>query len=152
MASQRVRFQVLARDGFRCQYCGAASTDDGIRLEVDHILPRANGGTDDLDNLITACHICNRGKSSMVIEAMPERKTYAVELPPPPVAPRPPPIPRPAPIPVVVMEKPRVSPHPRRRLRRVPWSDDLFTDDQLAIVARVQRLGRPSTEDEEPTQ
>lgn len=139
LASQRTRFLVLARDGFRCQYCGAASTDEGVRLEVDHIYPQARGGTDDPENLITACHVCNRGKSSMILERVPERKPLPVELPPPPRPAR-----RPAPVPVVVMDKPRTSPHPRKRLRQVPWSDEVFTDDQLAIIAGVQNRGKPA--------
>lgn len=137
-ASQRTRFQVLARDGFRCQYCGAASTDEGIRLEVDHIYPQARGGTDDLDNLITACYPCNRGKAAMVIERTPERKPLQVELPPPP------PRTRRAPAPTLVVEKPRVSPHPRKRLRQVPWSDEVFTEDQLAIIRAVQDRRSPA--------
>jgi hypothetical protein len=46
---------------------------------------------------------------------------------------------RPKPAPVV---KAQVSPHKRRRLRTVKWRDDLFTPDQLAIIARVQNRGR----------
>jgi len=34
-------------------------------LEVDHILARANGGTDEFLNLVTACAPCNRGKSAV---------------------------------------------------------------------------------------
>lgn len=139
-----MRFHALARDGFRCQYCGAASTDEDVRLEVDHILPLSRGGSDDIDNLITACHVCNRGKGSMIHEALPERKAYAVELPAPPRRPEPRHEPRPyrPPVPVVVMDQRTPSPHPRRRLRQVPWSDEVFTLEQLAIVARVQNRGR----------
>ena len=129
LASQRVRFQVLARDGFRCQYCGAASTDEGVRLEVDHVYPQALGGTDDLDNLVTACYVCNRGKSAMVLDKLPE--TVA------PVTPTLPPVRRTR-APIVRDVQRAVSPHPRKRLRQVPWSDEVFTSDQLDIIARVQ--------------
>lgn len=44
----------------RCQYCGA----DGA-TEVEHILPRAKGGTDALENLTLACGPCNRRKSAV---------------------------------------------------------------------------------------
>ncbi len=37
-----------------------------------------------------------------------------------------------------------VSPHPRKPKRRVKWRDDVFTPDQMAIIARVQNRGRPS--------
>ena len=58
-----IRFQVFKRDRFTCQYCGRS----GVELEVDHIQPLASGGTNDLDNLITACKDCNRGKRDMPV-------------------------------------------------------------------------------------
>jgi hypothetical protein len=68
--SKRVRFEVFKRDEFACQYCGA--TPPSAILEVDHIDPVANGGTDDLDNLITACFACNRGKSAVPLSVVPQ--------------------------------------------------------------------------------
>jgi hypothetical protein len=59
--SKKTRFEVFKRDGFACQYCGRNS--ETVVLEVDHIDPKANGGSDDSINLITACFDCNRGKS-----------------------------------------------------------------------------------------
>lgn len=53
------RFSVLKRDNFTCQYCGKA----GGRLEVDHVKPICQGGSDEMDNLKTACFECNRGKT-----------------------------------------------------------------------------------------
>jgi hypothetical protein len=50
----------LERDNFRCQYCGKNGKD--VSLEVDHIIPKAEGWTDDFDNLITCCRECNIGK------------------------------------------------------------------------------------------
>jgi hypothetical protein len=58
--SKRIRFAVLERDHFACQYCGARPPD--TILQVDHIHPRSAGGTDEMDNLITACWVCNLGK------------------------------------------------------------------------------------------
>lgn len=60
--SLRTRIRILARDGHRCIYCGATSRD--TRLEVDHIVPRSVGGTNDDANLITACWACNNGKGA----------------------------------------------------------------------------------------
>lgn len=54
------RFLILRRDGFTCQYCGKKPPE--VSLEVDHIVPRSKGGSDDDGNLITACFDCNRGK------------------------------------------------------------------------------------------
>jgi len=39
---KRTRFEVLKRDRFRCQYCGASAPD--ALLHVDHIVPVAKGG------------------------------------------------------------------------------------------------------------
>lgn len=56
-----IRFEVFKRDSFTCQYCGAKAPD--VILEVDHIIPVKEGGTDGIMNLITSCRDCNRGKS-----------------------------------------------------------------------------------------
>lgn len=61
------RFQVLARDGFRCVYCGA--TAKTTTLHVDHLVPVVKGGTDDMVNLVTSCAECNLGKGDR--EALP---------------------------------------------------------------------------------
>jgi len=57
----RIRHEVFKRDGYRCRECGA-SRDEGATLEIDHIVPVANGGTNDIENLQTLCKKCNRGK------------------------------------------------------------------------------------------
>jgi hypothetical protein len=36
-----------------------------VVLEIDHVVPRAEGGTDDEINLVASCWECNRGKSSV---------------------------------------------------------------------------------------
>lgn len=56
-----IRWAVLQRDGFRCRYCGQEAAD-GVRLEVDHVVPRSAGGSDNMSNLLTACEECNQGK------------------------------------------------------------------------------------------
>lgn len=63
--SDKKRFMVMERDGFKCRYCGA--TADEARLEVDHVVPVSKGGGDDMDNLVTACRECNSGKRAHVI-------------------------------------------------------------------------------------
>lgn len=59
--SKRVRFEVFKRDKFTCQYCAQRPPD--VMLEVDHVVPRVEGGTDEMGNLTTACFSCNSGKS-----------------------------------------------------------------------------------------
>lgn len=60
--SKSRRFAIFARDNFACRYCGAQS--DQMRLVVDHIIPVAEGGSSEDDNLITACDACNQGKAA----------------------------------------------------------------------------------------
>ena len=61
--SLRKRFYVMNRDSFTCQLCRVS----GVRIEVDHIVPVARGGTDAMDNLQTLCFDCNRGKRDSLI-------------------------------------------------------------------------------------
>lgn len=60
--SKRLRYEILNRDGFKCRYCGVAATE--AELRVDHVIPKALGGSDDPTNLATACEPCNTGKTS----------------------------------------------------------------------------------------
>ena len=59
--SKELRVQVLIRDKFKCRMCGRSR--DEVSLHVDHILPVAKGGTDEISNLATLCSDCNIGKS-----------------------------------------------------------------------------------------
>lgn len=60
-----MRFAILNRDNFTCQYCGRRSPE--AILEIDHVHPRCEGGSDDPSNLKTACFNCNRGKATQLI-------------------------------------------------------------------------------------
>ncbi len=51
------RRRVMARDGWQCQTPGCGRTRF---LEVHHRVPRARGGGNDLDNLVTLCSACHR--------------------------------------------------------------------------------------------
>lgn len=67
--SPRLRFEVLARDKFTCQYCGASpSKDPSVKLHIDHIIPWSKGGLTTIDNLQTLCSTCNLGKSDIIVE------------------------------------------------------------------------------------
>lgn len=52
-----MRARVFERDGFACRSCGAIEP-----LSIDHVLPWALGGTNDIDNLQTLCVSCNSRK------------------------------------------------------------------------------------------
>ena len=60
-----VRYQVMKRDHFKCVLCGRRA-EDGVILEIDHIIPVSKGGTSDLSNLRTLCKECNRGKGAKI--------------------------------------------------------------------------------------
>lgn len=60
-----LRYDVLKRDNFRCQICGATQRD-GVKLHVDHILPISKGGKTEMENLRTLCDRCNLGKGSKI--------------------------------------------------------------------------------------
>lgn len=63
--SKALRFRIFARDGFTCRYCGRQS--DAVSLQVDHIIPVCQDGTNDEENLITSCADCNSGKAGHTI-------------------------------------------------------------------------------------
>ena len=71
--TKRLRFEVFKRDGFKCQYCGKCPPD--ALLEVDHITPKSGGGEDDLNNLVTSCFDCNRGKAHVRLDLIPSSIT-----------------------------------------------------------------------------
>ncbi len=57
---RELRHKVFQRDGYRCRECGASKEETS--LEIDHIVPVARGGKNDIDNLQTLCRECNRMK------------------------------------------------------------------------------------------
>lgn len=62
---KKTRLQILERDNYTCGYCGNEATS------VDHILPRALGGTHDPGNLIACCTPCNSRKQDRVMIRQP---------------------------------------------------------------------------------
>jgi ATP adenylyltransferase len=54
------RYEVLKRARYRCELCGVSAEHKA--LEVDHIIPRNKGGTDDTSNLQALCYSCNATK------------------------------------------------------------------------------------------
>ncbi len=60
------RRNVLLRDGYTCQYCGARPAMR--ELNLDHVLPRSRGGRSSWDNLVTSCRTCNVKKGHALLE------------------------------------------------------------------------------------
>ncbi len=56
----RLRKRILIRDRYTCQQCGKID----VHLQVDHKKPRAQGGTDDEENLQSLCDMCHSIKTS----------------------------------------------------------------------------------------
>jgi hypothetical protein len=65
LMSASLRYDILLRDGFKCQICGA-SMKDGATLHVDHIIPVSKGGETEANNLRTLCDRCNLGKRDKI--------------------------------------------------------------------------------------
>lgn len=60
------RRNVFKRDKFTCQYCGAQPGSE--ELTIDHVLPRAQGGTSTWANCVLACIDCNSRKADRTPE------------------------------------------------------------------------------------
>lgn len=59
---KETRREALQRDNHRCQVCGKDYSG-----QVHHVIPRSQGGTDDLSNLMTLC-----GKCHMLVSPVPD--------------------------------------------------------------------------------
>lgn len=76
--TKKIRFEVFKRDGFKCAYCG--QSPPAVVLEADHIDPKAKGGKDDINNLITACFSCNRGKRDIPLDKITNQMQENLEI------------------------------------------------------------------------
>lgn len=73
--SKEVRAQVLDRNGFTCQMCGAVAGEPHpydkarkTRLHIGHIVDKSLGGTDELTNLRAICSVCNEGAANITAD------------------------------------------------------------------------------------
>jgi len=60
------RANIYARDEHVCQYCGELSSTS--ELTFDHVVPVAQGGRKDWENIVTCCITCNRKKGGRTPE------------------------------------------------------------------------------------
>jgi 5-methylcytosine-specific restriction endonuclease McrA len=56
------RFNIFERDNYRCQYCG--NTFHPRQLNLDHVIPRVQGGKTSWENVVTSCIRCNTRKGN----------------------------------------------------------------------------------------
>jgi len=76
--SKRVRFAVFSRDGFACRYCGA--TSEKAQLVLDHVEPVSKGGSNEPENLVTACEPCNAGKADKSVKSAAVNESHRLAL------------------------------------------------------------------------
>jgi hypothetical protein len=72
-----LRDRLAAAAGFRCGYCRSSEKVTGIKLVLDHIVPRARGGTDAEVNRWPICDPCNEFKQARIRARDPERGEFA---------------------------------------------------------------------------
>ena len=60
------RTNIFTRDRFTCQYC--AERPPRAQLNLDHVIPRAQGGTTTWENIVCCCVPCNRRKGGRTPE------------------------------------------------------------------------------------
>lgn len=70
--TNRMRFAIYQRDGWRCKKCGRKNK----YLEIDHIVPIAKGGKSTYDNLQTLCHSCNKKKGTNIEDYTSRTRRY----------------------------------------------------------------------------
>jgi 5-methylcytosine-specific restriction endonuclease McrA len=70
------RVNVFTRDDFTCQYCG--SRPPRAQLNLDHVVPRAQGGRTSWENVVASCVPCNRRKGGRT----PEQAKLRLRRPP----------------------------------------------------------------------
>lgn len=72
--SQKLRAEVLDRNGFTCQMCGKTpgevdpETGRKVRLHIAHVVDKSLGGKDEASNLKTFCSTCNQGAKNVTLE------------------------------------------------------------------------------------
>ena len=62
------RKNILLRDRNTCQYCSVVLPSS--ELTLDHVIPRSRGGTSTWENLVAACHSCNRRKGNHMLHEL----------------------------------------------------------------------------------
>ena len=74
----QVRLNVIRSANFSCYFCGTGGSRNNF-LTVDHINPKASGGTNKRDNLVCACKKCNTKKGNMSLKKFVKR--YKIKIP-----------------------------------------------------------------------
>ena len=75
LAGFEVREYLLEKFGRKCAYCGV----ENVPLNIDHVIPRAKGGSDRVSNLVLACVKCNQKKGAKTVEEFLKGKPDALQ-------------------------------------------------------------------------
>ena len=77
------RKNIMLRDNYTCQYCSKPTSSD--KLNIDHVVPRGQGGKSEWTNLVTACIPCNSIKdcktpkqAGMTLRKKPKKPDFMV--------------------------------------------------------------------------
>lgn len=77
------RKNIMLRDNYTCQYCSKHAGPD--KLNIDHVVPKGQGGKSEWTNLVTTCITCNSEKdcrtpkqAKMVLRKMPKKPDFLV--------------------------------------------------------------------------
>jgi hypothetical protein len=79
MVAPSTRQRVAAEARSRCGYCLTQEIVSGIPLTVEHLVPKAAGGTDAVENLWLSCRLCNEAKG-VLVEAVDPQTGRSVPL------------------------------------------------------------------------
>ena len=74
---RKMREEVFLRDSYTCQFCQEKFDPSG--LTIDHLVPLALGGTDEVTNYVTCCRRCNARKADMPLEEFAREMNIDVE-------------------------------------------------------------------------
>lgn len=60
------RREIYQKTNGHCAYCGCELEYE--RMAVDHVIPLAHGGADEMDNMLPSCRSCNHYKDTRTLE------------------------------------------------------------------------------------
>ena len=72
-----MRNEIYIRDQHECQFC--LESPGSAELTIDHLIPLALGGLDEITNYVTCCRSCNRAKADKPLEVFVQQVNVELE-------------------------------------------------------------------------